>query len=143
MQLYRMSTQGSPKLLCAGGCELHLSPGTYSFAISRFGRDPIPVEPVTVGSESILTATYRNKAGIRTFGWILAGAGVVATVTGIVAVALNSDSGFNRSTGKVGIIPPGVVCVGVGLVLVFAIRDRATLGVVAPDNGDQFRRVDP
>lgn len=131
--LHEVGPDESTTPLCTGNCSLDLAPGTYTFAISRFGRTPIEVPPVAITSDAVLVASYRNRSGLRTFGWILAGAGAVATLVAVGAAAFgDDDAGFGPTTALIGILPPGLVSLGVGITLGLFIPDSATLGVRGP-----------
>lgn len=119
---------GSFRPLCVGACESRLTPAVYTFAVARFGRAPIAATPVPLRYDAVLTASYRNRRGMRIVGWVLATVGIGLAVTGF---SLWGVWGTEDAAAFAPIVASGGLFLGAGLGMTFA-KDRVTVGVVQP-----------
>lgn len=121
--------EGGWEQLCTGLCTLELPIGTHQLALSRFGREPVAVPPVTIRQDIALQGRYRSRKGLRTFGWVMVGLGAAATIYGLVAgVTFAFEEG---DLGPLSSLIVGPVFMTVGLLLALVVRDRAYLGGIS------------
>lgn len=107
---------GAPVRLCDAPCEVRHRRGMYAAAISRDGGEPAEVHvqiPLTTDSQLMLN--YHDESGTRIAGGVvtalIVGFGVVATILGSVALAVDRDDAFREVIGSDG----AAVLLGTGI----------------------------
>jgi len=128
----------SYETLCKSPCTLKLDPGTYYFALSSEDGDPVSDRrAVAITRGGGLVGQYEDNSSLRTGGWVLIGASLVAALgVSIVSIPYADIScvqapcpGSNRSLTPllVGGIAAGLGTLA-GLILVFQ-TDEATVAL--------------
>jgi hypothetical protein len=83
--------------ICTSPCTFTMPAGTQTFALSRAGGDPTPLDaPVAVQGPSALNAEWRSRQGLRTAGILLLAIGAPAGTLMAVGGDLIACGGTNN-----------------------------------------------